>query len=173
MKKVTIIGSGLTGPLLSILLAKHFKISSTLYERNKDCRLHNKFSGRSINLALSQRGINALQNADIFDKSFNKLLIPMYGRMIHDINGVQKLQPYSNKKEDCINSVSRAEINKVLLNKAEETRRVKITFSSDCLAARAELIGLGRVRRPRKNVISSPRRHKYYCRSSLRAWDNQ
>ena len=131
-KNITIVGSGLTGPLLSILFAQKYNINSTIYERNVDFRSANNYSGRSINLALSERGINALKEADIYDSNFKNLLIPMYGRMIHDIDGKQSLQLYGNKKEHYINSVSRAEINKILLNKAESTNKVKIIFSNKC-----------------------------------------
>ena len=67
---VTIIGSGLTGPLLSILFAQKYNIKSNMYERNTDFRNSNNYSGRSINLALSERGINALKEADIYDSNF-------------------------------------------------------------------------------------------------------
>ena len=68
-----------------------------MYERNQDFRKTNKYSGRSINLALSERGINALREARIYDSKFKKSLIPMFGRMIHDIDGKQSFQPYGNK----------------------------------------------------------------------------
>ena len=132
IKKATIVGSGLTGPLLSILLAKKHDIEVTMYERNHDTRKTNSYSGRSINLALSERGINALKEAEVYNTDFEKILIPMHGRMIHDIDGNQSFQAYGNKKKHFINSVSRSEINKILLNKAESTNRVLINFSSKC-----------------------------------------
>ena len=103
-----------------------------MYERNSDIRKALSYSGRSINLALSERGINALKQAEIYDSDFEKLLIPMHGRMIHDINGRQSFQPYGNKKNHFINSVSRSEINKLLLNEAESTNKVTINFSMKC-----------------------------------------
>ena len=131
IKKATIVGSGLAGPLLSIFLAKKHDIQVTMYERNPDIRKSSSYSGRSINLALSERGINALKQVGIYNSNFKKLLIPMYGRMIHDINGKQSLQPYG-KKNQFINSVSRSEINKLLLNEAESTSKVSINFSMKC-----------------------------------------
>tara|TARA_Y100000768_G_scaffold68316_1_gene47886 strand:+ start:85 stop:1416 length:1332 start_codon:yes stop_codon:yes gene_type:complete len=131
-KNVTIIGSGLAGPLLGLLLAQKYNIRSNMYERNQDFRKTNKYSGRSINLALSERGINALRQANIYDSRFKKSLIPMFGRMIHDIDGKQSFQPYGNKKTHYINSVSRSEINRLLLNKAECTKKISIKFSSRC-----------------------------------------
>ena len=132
IKKATIVGSGLAGPLLSIFLAKKYKINVTMYERNPDTRGTDSYSGRSINLALSERGINALKEAEVYNSDFEKILIPMHGRMIHDINGKQSFQAYGNKKTHFINSVSRSEINKILLDKAESTNRVLINFSSKC-----------------------------------------
>ena len=106
INKATIVGSGLAGPLLSILLAKKYNINVEMYERNPDFRETDSYSGRSINLALSERGIKALKEAGVYDSDFQKILIPMYGRMIHDINGKQSFQPYGNKKNHFINSVS-------------------------------------------------------------------
>ena len=131
-KKVTIVGSGLTGPLLSILLAKKYNINVEMYERNPDFRKTDSYSGRSINLALSERGINALKKAEVYDSEFQKILIPMHGRIIHHIDGNESFQPYSNKKTHFINSVSRLEINKILLDKAEATNKVNINFSMKC-----------------------------------------
>ena len=132
IKKATIVGSGLTGPLLSIFLAKKYNISVSMYERNSDIRKARSYSGRSINLALSERGINALKHAGVYDSNFRKSLIPMYGRMIHDNEGSQSFQPYGTKKNHFINSVSRSEINKILLTKAEGTKKVKINFLKKC-----------------------------------------
>ena len=132
IKKATIVGSGLAGPLLAILLAKKYGIKVSMYERNSDIRKTLSYSGRSINLALSERGINALKQAGVYDSKFKELLIPMYGRMIHDIEGRQSFQAYGNKKSHFINSVSRSEINKILLSKAEATNKVSINFSMKC-----------------------------------------
>ena len=131
-KKVTIVGSGLTGPLLSILLAKKYNIDVEMYERNPDFRKTDSYSGRSINLALSERGIRALKEAEVYNSEFQKILIPMHGRIIHHIDGNESFQPYSNKKNHFINSVSRLEINKILLDKAEATNKVNINFSMKC-----------------------------------------
>ena len=132
IKKATIVGSGLAGPLLSILLAKKYNIRVSMYERNTDIRKAASYSGRSINLALSERGINALKQAGVYDSNFKKSLIPMYGRMIHDNQGNQSFQAYGTKKNHFINSVSRSEINKILLTEAENTKKVSINFSKKC-----------------------------------------
>ena len=92
MDKITIIGSGLAGPLLSILLAeKGYKVN--LYEKRADSRINKISAGRSINLALSHRGIEALKKANVFEM-VQPHLIPMKGRMIHAQNGGLDFQPY-------------------------------------------------------------------------------
>ena len=130
--QLTVIGSGLTGPLLSSILALKHNCNIEMYERSEDARKNNTFSGRSINLALSNRGINALKYAGIYNNDFESMLIPMYGRTIHSVNGEEIFQPYGNKKEHHINSVSRSEINKMLINFAEKTGKVKCHFNMKC-----------------------------------------
>ena len=126
MEKIKIIGSGLTGPLLSILLAQRgYQID--LFEKRVDPRKESLSAGRSINLALSYRGIKALKKANIFHK-IEPLLIPMKGRMIHHENGDLDFQPYSINTTEFINSVSRAELNKILMSASEDTGNVNIHF---------------------------------------------
>ena len=129
---VIIIGSGLSGPLLSTILSKNSDLQISVFERSSDPRKINKFSGRSINLALSRRGIEALKYAGVYDKHFESLLIPMYGRSIHSIDGEITFQPYGNKDEHYINSVSRLEINKALMSYAEKMGNVDIKFDMQC-----------------------------------------
>ena len=100
-----IIGSGLAGPLLAIYLSQR-NHNVELYEKRSDLRVENISVGRSINLALSHRGIKALQAADVFDK-IEPQLIPMKGRMVHLSNGDTEFQPYSIRSNQYINSVSR------------------------------------------------------------------
>ena len=83
-------------------------------------RSNNMSAGRSINLALSIRGIRALKEIGIFNE-IKPLLIPMKGRMIHDIDGQTAMQPYGQKNNEVIYSVSRADLNKKLMNGAENT----------------------------------------------------
>ena len=122
-----IIGSGLTGPLLAIYLSQR-GYAVDLYEKRPDLRIKNISVGRSINLALSHRGIKALRSADIFDK-IEPLLIPMKGRMVHLLNGNKEFQPYSINSNEYINSVSRGELNKILMTKAEASGKVQIYFT--------------------------------------------
>jgi len=134
-KDLTIIGSGLTGPLLSAILAKKSNLKINIFEREGDPRKLNQFSGRSINLALSKRGIQALKFAGVYDKKFESLLIPMHGRSIHSIHGDITFQPYGNKKKHFINSVSRLDINKTLMNFTEKMNNVNIHFEMECKKA--------------------------------------
>ena len=127
MKTKIIIGSGLTGPLLAIFLSQR-GYAVDLYEKRSDIRLNDMSPGRSINLALSHRGIKALKSANIFDQ-IKPQLIPMRGRMIHLLNGDIKFQPYCIYSNEYINSVSRSKLNKILLNKAEESKKIKIHFN--------------------------------------------
>ena len=111
-------GAGLAGSLLSSLLARQgYQVS--VYEKRDDPRKAAATEGRSINLALSLRGWEALSRAGI-DKQIQQQAIPMKGRMVHSPEGTTQLQPYG-KEGQAIYSVSRAELNKLLINQSEET----------------------------------------------------
>ncbi|MEP6674286.1 MAG: NAD(P)/FAD-dependent oxidoreductase [Ferruginibacter sp.] len=127
-KQITIIGAGLVGSLLSIYLSKRgYKVS--IYERRPDMRKATISAGRSINLALSDRGIKALEEVGIMDE-IKKIAIPMHGRSIHNTDGSIAYQPYGNDNQ-YINSVSRGELNKKLIDLAEE-HGVTIFFGKKC-----------------------------------------
>lgn len=116
MKKINISGAGLVGSLMAIL-ARKLGNEVHVFEKRKDLRKDIFYSGRSINLALSNRGLRALQLAGIEDK-IKEIAIPMYGRMIHTREEKPTLQAYSHKNE-CIYSISRADLNKILIYEAE------------------------------------------------------
>ena len=102
-RKITLIGAGLTGPLLAAYLTQHgYEVD--IYERRSDMRKETISAGRSINLAMSVRGIQALKEVGIYEK-IKPLTIPMKGRMIHGLNGSTHLQPYGQKEEEVIYSV--------------------------------------------------------------------
>ena len=123
------IGAGLIGSLLSIYLAKKgYKVN--IYERRPDMRKAKISAGKSINLALSDRGWRGLEGVGIADE-IKKIAIPMYGRYIHNKDGSTAFQPYG-KKEQAIYSVSRAEINMRLMDLAEQKGGVKIHFNERC-----------------------------------------
>lgn len=116
-KEITIIGAGLVGSLLSIYLSKRgYKV--TIYERRPDMRKEKMIAGRSINLALSDRGIRALEEVGIMDE-IRKIAIPMHGRQMHYADGSTPYQAYG-KEGQFINSVSRGELNRKLMDLAEE-----------------------------------------------------
>jgi kynurenine 3-monooxygenase len=129
-KSVTIVGAGLVGSLLSIYLAKKgYRIS--LYERRPDMRRIKISAGRSINLALSDRGWRGLEGVGIAE-DIRKIAIPMYGRFIHHKDGSTAYQPYGKNKQ-AIYSVSRAEINMKLMDLAEKQPGVTISFNQKCV----------------------------------------
>ncbi len=117
-QRVTVIGAGLAGSLLAIYLAKR-GIAVDVYEARGDMRLEEVAAGRSINLALSDRGIAALREVGM-DEYMLAEAVPMYGRMIHAVSGETKLLPYSGRQGEYINSVSRAGLNIALINEAEK-----------------------------------------------------
>lgn len=128
-RHITLLGAGLTGPLLAIYLARR-GYTVDLYERRPDMRLHDVGGGRSINLALSTRGIKALEGVGAHHAVLADA-IEMSGRMIHDQSGNQSLQPYGREGQ-AINSVSRAGLNILLMNLAEAEQGVTIHFSARC-----------------------------------------
>src|SRR5687767_5658181 len=122
MPRVNIIGAGLAGSLLTIYLAKR-GIEADVYEARGDMRMEEVAAGRSINLALSDRGIAALREVGM-DEYMLAEAVPMYGRMIHSVSGETKLLPYSGRKGEYINSVSRAGLNIAQIGRASCRERV-------------------------------------------------
>ncbi len=124
-KNITIIGAGLVGSLLSIYLSRRgYKVK--VYERRGDMRKEKMSAGRSINLALSDRGLLALEKVGLADE-IKKISIPMHGRYIHNLDGSTAFQPYG-KEGQYINSVSRGTLNMKLMDLAEE-QGVEIHFN--------------------------------------------
>jgi kynurenine 3-monooxygenase len=127
--KITLIGAGLNGPLLATLLMQR-GFSVEIYERRPDMRRVRMSAGRSINLALSTRGIHALRQAGLWER-MRSIIIPMKGRMMHSIAGELTFQPYGKNETEVINSISRAELNIALMEAAEE-HGATIHFSQRC-----------------------------------------
>jgi kynurenine 3-monooxygenase len=128
-KKVSVIGAGLVGSLLSIYLSRRgYQVN--VFERRPDMRKATVSAGKSINLALSDRGWKGLEGVGIADE-IRKIAIPMYGRFIHHRNGTSAYQPYG-KKEQAIYSVSRAGINMKLMDLAERQTNVTLAFEERC-----------------------------------------
>ncbi|HEY0049215.1 MAG TPA: NAD(P)/FAD-dependent oxidoreductase, partial [Pyrinomonadaceae bacterium] len=130
-QKVIIVGAGLSGSLLAIYLAKR-GIEADVYEARGDMRKIEMSAGRSINLALSDRGIAALREVGM-DEYMLAEAVPMLGRMVHAVDGQTKLLPYSGRAGEYINSVSRAGLNVALINEAEKYEGVKFHFNEKCV----------------------------------------
>lgn len=125
-KNITLIGAGLVGSLLSIYLSKRgYKVD--VFERRPDMRIADGYQGRSINLALSDRGWKALGEVGIADE-IKKIAIPMYGRMMHGQDSSLIYQAYG-KEGEAIYSVSRAAINCKLMDLAEQQEGVTLHFN--------------------------------------------
>ena len=130
-KSTLIIGAGLCGSLLALRLAqKGYQVK--LIEKRPDLRKTEISAGRSINLALSNRGLKAMKLAGIEEK-VKELCIPMHGRMIHQKDRDEFLSPYSGLTSEYINSISRTGLNALLLNEAEKLPNVEILFNHTCL----------------------------------------
>jgi len=124
--RVRIVGAGPTGALLAILLQRR-GFSPELYESRADPRVGSAVSGRSINLALADRGIHALKMAGVFP-DLEAALLPMRGRLIHDPGGRTSLQPYGQRPNELIYSISRHKLNQALLDVAARQPGVSIHF---------------------------------------------
>jgi kynurenine 3-monooxygenase len=123
---VTIVGAGPTGALLAILLKRRgFEV--IVYDSRPDPRIGPGESGRSINLALADRGIHALQSAGVFESIAGELLA-MRGRMIHQRDGTRSLQPYGQRPSEVIYSISRERLNRALLNVATDECGIEVRF---------------------------------------------
>ena len=127
-ESLNIFGAGLAGSLMSVYLAQK-GVPVEVFERRPDMRQGSTAGGRSINLALSARGMRALRETGMLDEIM-PLAIPMYGRMMHSLDGALTFQPYSHDPEECIYSISRAELNMRLMNRAEALRTVTFHFET-------------------------------------------
>src|SRR5579872_2745124 len=126
---ITLIGAGLNGPLLAVgLIQRGFRVE--MYEKRPDMRRVRLSAGRSINLALSTRGIHALSQAGLWSKMQNAV-VPMKGRMMHSTASALTFQPYGKNDAEVIYSISRAELNIALLN-AAEAEGARILFQQRC-----------------------------------------
>ncbi len=130
-ENILIIGAGLCGSLLALRMAQR-GYQVTVYESRPDLRTTDISAGRSINLALSDRGLKAMAMVGIEDK-VTPLCIPMYGRLIHDKEGNMFASNYSGREGEYINSISRGGLNGVLLSEAEKYDNVTIHFNKKCL----------------------------------------
>src|SRR5947208_5614392 len=128
--KFVLIGSGLAGGLLAAYLGRR-GYDVDLYERRADPREANIAGGRSINLAISTRGIHALEKLGIADEALQHA-IPMRGRMIHDKSGDMHFAPYDVDPKKCINSIGRAALNTTVIEAAQRYSNVRVHFNHKC-----------------------------------------
>src|SRR2546425_10633793 len=128
--KFVLVGSGLAGGLLAAYLGRR-GYDVDLYERRADPREGNIVGGRSINLAISTRGIHALEQIGIADEVLRHA-IPMRGRMIHDKSGDLHFAPYDVDPSNCINSIGRAALNTTVIEAAQRYPNVHVHFSHHC-----------------------------------------
>jgi kynurenine 3-monooxygenase len=130
MEKFTIVGSGLAGTLMACYLGRA-GVSVDLYEKRPDPRKGGNDRGRSINLALSVRGLAALEEVGLAGRVMQDA-IPMPGRMIHGRDGFLHFQPYGKDASQAIYSVSRDGLNVALIDAAEKLPGVRVMFAHRC-----------------------------------------
>jgi kynurenine 3-monooxygenase len=130
-RRVVIAGGGLAGALMAkyLGLAGH---EVELYERRPDIRDAKIVRGRSINLAVSVRGLTALAEVGLRERVLEKA-IPMRGRMVHAVDGTLSFQPYSKDPAECIQSISRGALNQLLLTEAGMHPNVTLRFEERCI----------------------------------------
>ncbi len=128
--KFVLVGSGLAGGLLAAYLGRR-RYDVDLYERRADPREGNIVGGRSINLAISTRGIHALEQIGIADEALRHA-IPMRGRMIHDKSGALHFAAYDVDPKKCINSIGRASLNAAVIEAAQRYPNVRVHFNHKC-----------------------------------------
>lgn len=131
VRSVTVLGAGCTGPLLATLLARR-GIEVTVFERRPDPRRTAPETGRSINLALAARGLNALDAAGL-RAGVEPWLVPMRGRLLHNPNGSETFLAYGQHPDERIYSVPRSALNEILLDGAEAAG-VTLHFDQRCTA---------------------------------------
>nr|HAT8713449.1 NAD(P)-binding protein [Legionella jordanis] len=131
MKAITIIGSGLAGTLLSIYLARRgYEVD--VFESRPDIRVEKIDRGRSINLALSCRGLTSLTKAGLLDQ-VKQIMVPMRARAIHQSDGKIKFQAFGRHPDEYINAIHRSELNILLLDAAEKEERLHVHFETKLL----------------------------------------
>ncbi len=130
-RTITIVGAGLGGALMAVFLGRSGH-RVRVVERRPDPRKGAGGRGKSINLAISTRGLAALEGVGL-DRKLLEVAVPMRGRMLHAIDGRLTFQPYGHESHHVIHSVSRAGLNRLLIEAAEEMPNVEVTFGRRCV----------------------------------------
>lgn len=154
-KEAIVVGAGLVGSLWAVFLARRgYQVK--VFERRPDMRAVGYRGGKSINLAMSERGWKAVEKAGIREK-IEKVAIPMPGRMIHNLDGNLAFQPYG-KEGEAIYSVSRGGLNLELMRIAGEFPNVEFFFDRQCLGVDLDnpLIHFNNVKTGEKETYESP-----------------
>jgi kynurenine 3-monooxygenase len=130
-QSITIVGAGLGGALMAVFLGRAgHKVR--VFERRPDPRKGTAGRGKSINLAISTRGLAALERVGLKEKLL-EVAVPMRGRMVHAIDGSKAFQPYGHEAHHVINSVSRSGLNRLLVETAEAMPNVEVLFGRRCV----------------------------------------
>ena len=128
---IIIQGAGLAGSLMALYLAREgYRVE--VYERRPDMRTTELYAGKSINLAISVRGLHAMTEVGLLEDVM-KMCIPMRGRMVHDLEGNTSFQPYSKDGTTAINSISRGDLNMLLMNEADAYDNIRFHFRFRCM----------------------------------------
>jgi kynurenine 3-monooxygenase len=149
----TIVGSGLAGALLACYLGKAGR-RVDLYEKRPDPRSSDAERGRSINLALSTRGLHALAEVGLAEE-VKRQAIPMRGRMIHHPDSALTSQPYGKDESEVLYSVSRAGLNRQLVEAAAGYSCVRMFFDHRCINADLDRGRLEFVRGPAGETLTA------------------
>jgi kynurenine 3-monooxygenase len=139
MADLVVIGAGPVGSLLALTLARR-GLTVDVYERRPDMRRVDIGAGRSINLAVSTRGLHALHEVGL-DADVLREAVPMLGRMTHALDGKLALLAYGRSAREYINSMSRGGLNKLLMTRAEESGRVRIHFDKKLVSHAGGIAG--------------------------------
>jgi kynurenine 3-monooxygenase len=131
VRTISIIGAGLVGSLLSIYLARRgYEVN--VFESRSDSRIASSDSGRSINLAMSCRGITGLSEAGLLPM-VERLMVPMRARAIHGETGDVKYQAFGRRRDEYINAIQRADLNKLLLDETDKFPSIRLHFDTRLL----------------------------------------
>ena len=128
---IVIIGAGLAGSLMAIYLARR-NLTVSVYERRHDIRQRQFKGGRSINLGLSARGIQALTEAGLIDKVMAGAVV-MRGRVVHAPDGSRTFQAYGKDEHEVLHSIDRNELNQLLIDEADQYNNVTFYFQQRCV----------------------------------------